>query len=319
MIKRLVLIAALMAAPLGAAASDSRPIRVIVPYGAGGLIDVMTRIVTSRMTETLGTPIVVENRPGGNANIGAAAVAGAEPDGYTLLSSSSYFTTNPLLEPKLRWSPEQLTPVARFALSPSAVVVGNTSPYKTLEEMLEAAKTPKKIVTAEAGPGASQTMVKDLLGETAGVDFLTVQYAQGGTTYLADLVSGTISMGVIPMAVAVGPVKGGQLRALAITSDKRSPLIPDTPTLGERGFPDAAVNSWVGFHVPAGTPPERIQKLAEAVAEATSNPGVKERLASAGAQDAYLDTAAFREFLTNDLVRGHRFVKLRQKMAASSR
>src|SRR5690606_9765565 len=135
----LMLLAAILALPLGAAASDDRPIRVIVPYGAGGLIDMMTRIVTTRMTETLGVPLVVENRPGGNANIGAAAVATAQPDGKTILSSSSYFTTNPLLEPNLRWSPEQLGPVARFALSPSALVVSSTSPYRTLEELLEAA------------------------------------------------------------------------------------------------------------------------------------------------------------------------------------
>lgn len=319
MFKRLILVAALAVAPLGAAASDDRPIKVVVPYGAGGLIDVMTRIVTSRMTETLGVPIIVENRPGGNANIGAAAVAGAAPDGRTVLASSSYFTTNPLLEPKLRWSPDQLTPVACFALSPSALVVGGGSPYKTLAEMLEAAKTPRAITTAEAGPGASQTMVKDLLGDLAGVEFLTVQYAQGGTSYLADLVGGTISMGVIPMAVALGPIKGGQMRALAITSDTRSPHIPDTPTLAEAGFAEAGVNSWVGFHVPAGTPPEQVRKLADAVAEATANAGVQEKLAAAGAQDAYLDTGAFSEFLRNDLTRGQRFVNLRKKMAANAK
>lgn len=314
--KKWIAAISLSVVPLVCSATDARPVRVVVPYGTGGLIDVMTRIVTARMSETMGVPIVVENRPGGNANIGAALVAGAEPDGTTILASSSYFTTNPLLEPKLRWSTEQFAPVARFAISPSAVVVSDASQYKTLQEMLEAAKTPKQVTTAEAGPGASQTMVKDLLADLAGVEFLTVQYAQGGTTYLADLAAGTISMGVIPMAVALGPIKGGRLRALAITSDARSAHLPDTPTLAETGFAGAAVNSWVGFHVPVKTSPELIQRLAEAVAEATSNEDVKSRLAGAGARDAYLDTSAFRDFLQRDLERGNRFVKLRAAMAS---
>lgn len=314
--KKWIAAVSILAVPLVCSANDSRPIRVVVPYGTGGLIDVMTRIVTSRMAETMGVPIVVENRPGGNANIGAALVAGAEPDGKTILASSSFFTTNPLLEPKLRWSTDQFAPVARFAISPSAVVVASASSYKTLQEMLDAAKTPKQVTTAEAGPGASQTMVKDLLADLAGVEFLTVQYAQGGTTYLTDLAAGTISMGVIPMAVALGPVRGGQLRALAITSDSRSPHLPDTPTLAEAGYAGAAVNSWVGFHVPAQTPSEIVQRIAEAVEEATSNEGVKSRLAGAGARDAYLNTKAFRAFLKDDLERGNRFVKLRAAMGS---
>src|SRR5690606_3292912 len=138
------------------------------------------------------------------------------------------------------------------------------------------------------------------------------------TSYLADLVGGTMTLGVMPLAVAMGPIKGGQLHPLALTSDTRSPHLPDTPTLSERGFPEAAVNSWVGFHVPAGTPAELVVKLAEAVREATADPGVRERLAAVGAQDAHLDTAAFREFLQEDLSRGHRFVKLRKQMAAKS-
>lgn len=300
-----------------AAQPSGKPVRVIVPYGAGGLIDAGVRIVTSHMATTLNAPIVVENKPGANANIGAAAGAQAPADGHTLLATAAYFTTNPVVESGLRWSPEQLAPLARFALSPSVVVVSAASPYRSLQELLLAAHAAGKVSAGESGPGASQTMVKDLLADSAGVSFLTVQYAQGGTSYVTDLLNGDVTMGVIPINVGLGLVQGGRARALAITSQARLPMLPDTPTMAEAGYPDASIDSWIGFHVPAGTPPEAVRRLAGAVQAATQDDGVRQRLATAGAQAAFLDTPSFTAFLRQDQQRAHRFMKLRQSQSQS--
>nr|MBF0684917.1 tripartite tricarboxylate transporter substrate binding protein [Pseudomonas sp.] len=305
-------------APYAAHADQGKPIHVIVPYSAGGLIDTMTRIVASEVSTILDTPVVIENKPGANANIGAAVVARAAPDGLTLLASSSYFTTNPLVEEKLTWERAHFTPVARFALSPSLVVVGRDSPYKSLQALLDAAKGNTRITAGEAGPGASQTMVKDLLQDAASVRFVSVRYAAGGTSYVSDLVNGTVDLGVIPMNVGLGLAQGGKVHALAITSDMRSEYLPDTPTLTEAGVPDASISSWVGFHAPAGTPPETIKRIADAVEKACHEAAVRTRMQTAGAQEAYLGTKAFDDFLETDQARGKRFAQLRLKFAADA-
>lgn len=306
----------LVLAPYAAGAGEGKPIHIIVPYGAGGLIDSMTRIVATEMSVLLDAPIVIENKPGANANIGAALVARADPDGHTLLASSSYFTTNPLVEEQLSWERAQFTPVARFALAPSLVVVGRDSPYPSLRALLDAARANTRITAGESGPGASQTMVKDLLQDAASVQFVSVRYAQGGTSYVSDLISGTVDMGVVPMNVGLGLAQGGKVHALAITSAARSPLLPDTPTLAELGVPDASISSWIGFHAPAGTPPDAIKRIADAVEKATQNASVRQRLATTGADEAYLGTAAFSAFLDEDQARGQRFAALRLKFAA---
>ncbi len=317
-ILRILAACSLVMAPYAAGAGQGKPIRVVVPYGAGGLIDSMTRIVATEMSTILDAPIIIENRPGANANIGAALVAGAAPDGHTLLASSSYFTTNPLVEEQLSWTRAQFTPVARFALAPSLVVVGRNSTYKSLQALLDAAKANTRITVGESGPGASQTMVKDLLQDSAAVRFVSVRYAQGGTSYVSDLISGTVDMGVVPMNVGLGLAQSGKVHALAITSAVRSPHLPDTPTLAEVGVPDASISSWVGFHAPAGTAPETIKRIADAMEKACQEASVQQRLATTGAQEAYQGTETFTAFLDADQERGKRFAELRLKFASAT-
>ena len=205
-------------------------------------------------------------------------------DGRALLASGNYITTNPQVEANLAWSPQQLMPIARFGLSPNVVVVPKASPYRSLQELLAAAKKDRSVSIAESGPGAPQTMVNLVLADSASVRFLVVQYAQGATAMVPDLVGGRIDMAVIPIGVALGLVNGGQVRALAITSATRSSQLPDTPTMAESGVPAAAISSWVGLHAPAGTPPEIVKRLADAVREATSDEAVRRMLASTGTQ-----------------------------------
>jgi tripartite-type tricarboxylate transporter receptor subunit TctC len=288
---------------------SSAPIRIIVPYGPGGLVDVMSRIMAKRMEQTLGQPVIVENRAGANANIGAAVVAQSPPDGRTLLASASFFSTNSLIQKNLNWSPKQLTPVARFAISPNVYVVPGKAAVTTLKDFLAQAKATPGMPVMDAGQGAPQTMVQMVLEDAAHVSFTHVQY-RGGVSYVPDIISGTLQGGVIPFNVALGLVKSGQLKALAVTSASRSALLPDVPTMAECGFAEAGVDSWLGYHVPAGTPPDAVKRLMTAMQEAASNAEVRERFTTLGAESAFLDTSGFDAFLQADRSRAQRVVSL---------
>ena len=299
-----------IAAPTSFAQSgSSKPFRIIVPYAAGGLIDVMNRVIATRMAIELQQPVIIENRGGANANLGPAAVVQAPADGLALLASASYFTINPVVEKQLQWQPDELAPVARFALSPSLLVVPSSSPAKSLREIIAMARAKPGLPIPESGLGASQTMVKEMLQHQAKVNFTPVQY-KGGASYVPDLVNGIHAMAVTPFNVVYPLVKSGQLRALAITSGARSMLLPDVPTLAESGYPDAAIDSWLGLHVRAGTPAQTVQRVSTAVKAAAADDEVKAKLQNLGATSAYLDTVAFAEFLRQDKTRADLFVKL---------
>jgi tripartite-type tricarboxylate transporter receptor subunit TctC len=292
-----------------AQAAASNAIRIIVPYGPGGLVDVMSRIMATRMTQTLGQPVIVENRPGANANIGPAFVAQAAADGRTLLATASYFSTNPLIESNLQWSPKQLIPVARFGFSPNIYVVPGKASAATLKEFMAQAKAKPGMPVMDAGRGATQTMIQMVLEDAEKVTFTHIPY-RGGVSYVPDIISGTLSGGVIPLNVGLGLVKNGDLKALAITSAKRSVLLPSVPTMSELGYPDAGIDSWLGYHVPAGTPVDVVKRLMTAVEEAAAHAEVLTRFATLGAESAYLDTAAFDAFLLSDLKRAQRVVSM---------
>lgn len=300
------------APPVWPQADSGRVTRIVVPYAAGGVSDVANRIMAARMTELLGHPVIVENRPGANANIGPAFVAQAAADGHTLLASSSYFTINPLVEKSLQWQPERFVPVARFAVSPNLVVVAASSPFSSLTDLLVAARKKPEMPVPEYGLGASQTIVKENLQAAAQVKFLPVQY-KGGVSYVPDLINGTLVMGIVPLNVGLGLVKGGQLRALAITGTKRSDLLPQIPTLIESGYPSANAETWLGFHVPSGTPQLVVDRLAKAAKTASDDEDVKARFEKLGVRSAYLEAAAFAAFLREDTSAGESFVKLLQK------
>jgi len=291
-------------------AYPAKPIKVIVPYAAGGVVDVQTRAVTESMAQFLKQPIIVEPRPGASGSIAAEAVARAAPDGYTLVVSASFLFTQPLLESNLRWSPSQFIPVGRFALSPSYFVVPNSSPAKTMQEFVDYAKKANPpLQYANGGDGAPQTMATELFRVAAGIKLEPVMY-KGAPPTVPDLINGLVSIGVLPSTVGVPQIKGGNLRVLANASDRRSSQLPDVPTIGEAGFPAATVNSWYGLHAPAGTPPEIIQKLSEAMKAATAQSEVKTRLDSAGGEEAYLDTAKFTQFLDENAKQWAKAVKL---------
>ncbi len=290
----------------------ARPVRVIVPYPAGGVVDVMTRAVTIRLATDLGQPFVVESKPGAGANIAAEFVANTAADGYTLLVSAPYIINNPLLESGLRWQPKDFVPVARYALSPSFILVPLNSTARTVKDYVALARAKPGLPVGDGGSGSTQSMATQMLGAVAGFTFEAIGY-KGAPPVIPDLINGALSMSIIPSTVAIPQVTSGKLRALANTSSKRSPLLPDVPTIAEAGFPEVTVESWYAFHVPTGTPREVVQRLSAAVGAAAATSEVQGRLATAGGEAAFLGTADFESFLRSDAERWQRFAKAFKK------
>lgn len=303
-------LAALCAIPAHAQAYPVKPIRVVVPYPVGGAVDIMTRLVTAHMQQTLGQPVLVDNRPGANANLGPDHVANTPADGYTVLATATYLIANPLVEgDKLRWSPASFVPVARFTTAPNLFVVPGTSRLQSIRDLVAAAKAqPRALNYGEAGPGAPQTMAIEMLKAVAGIDMQPVTY-KGSPPVVGDLANETLAMSVLPLSVSMGAIQGGRIRAIASTSNQRSALLPDVPTMAEAGFPEVTVVSWYGFHVPRGTPEDVIARLSAAVAAATASEEVRTRTIGVGGEVAYLGTRDFEAFLREDLARWQKFVQ----------
>ena len=285
-----------------------KPIQVVVPYGPGGAVDVAVRIVAEHMGQSLGQPLVVLNRPGGNANIGPGLVLQSAPDGYTLLASSTATLVNPLVDTKLGWTRDSFQPIARMATSPSLFVVAPSLGVRTLAEFVALAKSkPGELTTPVTGFGSSQAVARESFTRLAGIRLLDVAY-KGGTTFVPDLLGGRLSMSVSPLNVVLSMVKEGRLVALANTCLVRSPLMPDVPTLTELGYGEAASNSWFGLHAPAGTPMPVVQRLSAALRAAMDDPKVRQQFVTAGTEPGYLDTAGFNTFIDQETVAARRYV-----------
>lgn len=291
----------------------SKPIHVIVPYAAGGVVDIQTRALTQRLAVELNQPVVVEAKAGASGNIAAEFVARAPADGYTLIVSASFMINNPLLESNLRWAPKDFTPVGRFALSPSYFVVPASLPAKTVKEFVELArKANPPLQYADGGTGTPQTMSNEVFKLVAGIRLEPVMY-KGAPPVIPDLINGLMAMSIMPATVAIPHVKSGKLRALANINSRRSPQLPDVPTIAEAGYPDATALSWYGLHAPAGTPPEVVRKLEVAMRAATASPEVKNALVSAGGEESFLGTTEFSAFMKADAVRWEKLVKMIKK------
>lgn len=291
----------------------SKPITVIVPYAAGGVVDVQTRALTQRLATELGQPVVVDAKPGASGSIAADFVARAPADGYTILVSATFLTINPMLVTGLRWAPKNFTPVARFSLAPSYLVVPMSSPAKSVKEFVDLAKKAKpSLQYGSGGVGTPQDLAVEMLKLEAGIQLESVLY-KGGPPVIPDLISGLISMAVLPSSVAYPQIASGKVRALANINSRRSAQLPNVPTTTEAGYPGTTAISWYGFHVPAGTPPEVIKKLEAAVLAATGTQEVKERLINTGGEEAFLNTAEFTSFLKTDALRWEKVAKAIKK------
>jgi tripartite-type tricarboxylate transporter receptor subunit TctC len=265
------------ASPSLAQTYPARPIHVIVAFAPGGPVDVVARLVADKVPEILGAPVVVENRPSSTGNLATQIVAKAPADGYTILANSSAFAVNVSLSPNAGYEPRDFVPIIQAATQPNVIVVNAEFPAKTLAELLDRAKTMK---LAYASPGAGTT--PHLTGEhlfraIAKLDVTHVPYKGAGPATVA-VVGGEPPIGSLAVTAPLPFIRSGQLRALAISSATRLRLLPEVPTFTELGYPEIQEYTWVGFFAPAGTPPDVVQKLNEAINRVLQMPEVRERL-----------------------------------------
>ncbi|KQP18345.1 tripartite tricarboxylate transporter substrate binding protein [Pseudorhodoferax sp. Leaf267] len=273
----------LLVQPLSASATDypAKPVRIVVPYAAGGSTDTLARLVAERLGKQLGQPAVVDNRPGASEQIAISHVAKSAPDGYTLLLSTlSGLAVNPGLYPKLPYDVHKdLTPIVLAATVPSVVVVHPSVPVKTMAELSAWLKAkPGAISYASAGAGTPSHLGMEYYKRATGVDPVHVPY-KGGAPALADVMGGQVPLMMALVPEAMPMVKGGKLRALAVTSARRLAAYPDLPTVAEAGGQDLDVTFWYGFVAPAGTPPAIVARLNEAINQILADRQVQARLA----------------------------------------
>jgi tripartite-type tricarboxylate transporter receptor subunit TctC len=259
-----------------------RPIRVIVPFGAGGPTDIVARMVVDSVSQALGQPMVVENRAGAGGNIGTRAVAEAAADGNTLvLNASSPMVINQWLFASIGFDPEALVPIARLTTGPLLVITGAQQPYASIGDLVEdARRRPGQINYATAGNGTVPHLAKEMFTRAAGIRMVHVTYRDTPAARTSVLSGETAVFFDTPAAIEV--VRGGRAKALAVTTPERFPPFPEVPTMRQSGGPDIAVEAWYGLLAPRGTPPDRVARLRAAFQAALAAPAATERLAALG-------------------------------------
>ena len=305
--------ATLLALASGALAQawPMKPIRLVVPFAAGGSTDVTARLIAQALSDRLGQQVFVNNRPGAGGNIGADAVAKAEPDGYTLLmTTSTTHATNPSLYKTLPFDVRKdFAPIALTAFIPNLLVVHPSVPAKSVPELIAYVKdNPDKLSYGSAGSGSSQHLSAELFKALAGVKMVHVAY-RGGAPAMTDLLSGQIQVQFSPLVEAVQHVEARKLVALGVTTAKRSALLPDVPTIGEM-LPGYEVALWNGVLAPAGTPPPIIEKVNRALLEALRSEEMKAKLAQQGSEPVGNTPDEFARFIEAELVKWAKLVEI---------
>jgi tripartite-type tricarboxylate transporter receptor subunit TctC len=305
-----VALALVASPPVFAQAYPNKPIRIIVPYTPAGTTDILARLVGQKLSEAWGQPVLIENKPGANGNIGTEVASKAANDGYTVIMGTvAPFGINPSLY-KLAFDPvKDFTPITLVALVPNILVVNPNLPAKSVAELIAYAKAnPGKLTFGSPGNGSTAHLSGELFKAQAGIDMLHIPY-KGNAGVLADLTGGTISLAIDNIPVYIEQARAGKLRALAVSSPKRSSAAPDLPTLDESGLPGFNVSSWFGLYAPAGTPPEIIAKWNAEVARILKMPDVRERLLTLGADPGGNSAEEFGAFTRAEIARWATVVK----------
>jgi tripartite-type tricarboxylate transporter receptor subunit TctC len=293
-----ILIAAIASA--NAQPYPDRPIRVISPYPAGSASDTVTRVVLDQVSQLIGQPMVIELKPGAGGAVGFGSVARSDPDGYTLVTSSSSMATESVLHTKLPYDPvKDFVPVVLLGTSPNILVASAKSGFKTLAELVAAAMAkPGTLTFASAGIGSSSHMAAERFRLAAKINVRHVPFKEGG---LVQVMNGNIDFYFIPLAAASSALHSDKLTILAVSSPKRVPVLPDTPSVVEAGYPDAVFRFWNGISAPAKTPPEIVKKLHDVTEQALKVPAVQEKLAKLGVEPAQISSEEFAKFFKDDL------------------
>lgn len=315
MIRR-TLIAALSLAAVSASALaqgyPDHPVRLIVPYAPGGSADIVARLISDEWGKALGKPLVVENKAGAGGNLGVAEVAKAAGDGYTVGLQTVSLAINPALTPKMPYDTlKDLAPVGMVASSQHVLVVNENVPVKTVKDLVALAKRqPGKLSYASAGTGSTFHMAAELFKAVAGVSIVHIPYRGGGPA-LSDTIGGQTEMAFPVLSAAQGHVQSGRLRALGVTGPKRSPLMPNVPTIAEAGVPGYSFETWFMVFVPAATPKPVVDKLNATLNTVLGMPAVKDRMAREGFDASPSTATAARARLEKELPQWAKLVKER--------
>lgn len=290
----------------------SKPIRFIVPYVPGGAADIVGRAVAQRFSERFGVPVIVDNRAGAGGNLGTELAAKSTPDGHTILMGNvGPLSISVSLYKKLPYNPlTDLAPVSLMVIYPNVLVVHPGVAAKSVSELVTLAKArPKQLAYASAGTGSSTHLAAELLKSMAGIDMVHIPYKGGGQA-VVDVMAGQVQLYFSSMLGALPHVKSGKLRALGVTSAKRSRATPDLPTIAESGFPGYEAVNWLGLLAPARTPAAIIARLNGEIVEIFSQPDVEERLAAQGGEAQTNTPAQFAEHIQSEIRKWSRVIKV---------
>jgi tripartite-type tricarboxylate transporter receptor subunit TctC len=299
-------------APAHAQAFPNKPVRLVVPFPPGGPLDTVGRALAQKLTEAWGQSVIVDNRPGAGGNIGADLVAKAAPDGYTVVMGAlSTHAVNPSLYAKMPYDAiKDFAPITLVAITPNVLVVNPSLPVNSVRELVAYAKAnPGKLAFGSGSNGSAGHLAGELFKADTGTDLLHVPF-KGAAPAMQALLSGDIQLMFDNLASASAQVKAGKLKALAVTTARRSPLAPDLPTMAESGVPGFDISTWFGLLAPAGTPPDVVARWNAEVGRILRTPDMRERLTAMGAEAAPDTPAEFAQFIASEAAKYARIVKV---------
>lgn len=291
-----------------AQAWPSRPVRLVVPFPPGGLIDQMARLMAPRLAREIGQPVVIDNKPGAGGNVGAAEAARAPADGYTLLMASPPLTISPAIYPSLPYRPEQIVPVGVVGRVPNVLLVNPKSGIATVADLVARAKaSPGRLNYASNGNGTSLHLSAELLKVTSGTFITHIPY-RGAAAAVTGLMAGEVDAMFENLPSVLGQIRGGSVRALAVTTRTRSKALPDVPTLAESGMPDFDVSAWYGLAAPAGVPADIMGRLEKALDAVSRDAEIVSAMERSGASVGFVNTAGTAAFMSADAAKWKRVV-----------
>ncbi len=300
--------AALVAIPGFAIAQTfpAKPIKLVVPFPPGGLIDTMARLISTKLGQELGQAVVIDNKPGAGGNLGAAEAARSTPDGYTLLMASPPLTISPALYTTMPYKPEQIIPVGLIGRVPNVLLVNPKSGINSVADLLAKAKSmPGKLNYASNGNGTSLHLSAELMKSTTGTFITHIPY-RGAAQAVTGLIAGEVDMMFENLPSVIGQIQGGSVKALAVTTRQRSKTIANVPTLAESGLTDFDVSSWYGLAAPAGTPAAVVARLEQALEKITRDAEIVRAMETRGADVGFLNATQMGSFMAADAAKWKR-------------
>ena len=296
--------------PQGASAQawPSKPVRLVVPFPPGGLIDQMARLMAPRLAREIGQPVVIDNKPGAGGNVGAAEAARAPADGYTLLMASPPLTISPAIYPTLPYRPEQIAPIGVVGRVPNVLLVNPKSGIASVADLVARAKAaPGRLNYASNGNGTSLHLSAELLKVTTGTFITHIPY-RGAAAAVTGLIAGEVDAMFENLPSVLGQIRGGSVRALAVTTRTRSKALPEVPTLAESGMPDFDVSAWYGLAAPAGVLADLMGRLEKALEAVSRDAEIVTAMERSGASIGFVNTAGTAAFMAADAAKWKRVV-----------